>query len=98
MARQPKRRFRRKTAKLGRRRKTANDMVKYSRVGARRTKYGENHGAAAKTTVSAKKDKSGRRRKTANDTVKYSRVGARRSRYGENHGAAAKTTVPAKNG
>ncbi len=54
MAEQPIRRYRLKTAKSGRRRKTSNDTENYSRVGARRSRYGENHGRTANTTVSAK--------------------------------------------
>src|SRR5215218_5655861 len=99
MARQPKRRYRLKTAKSGRRRKTSNDTVKYRRVGARRSRYGEKTMARQpKRRYRLKTAKSGRRRKTSNDTVEYSRVGARRSRYGGKPWRASQNDGPAKPG
>src|SRR5215203_4752815 len=64
MARQPKRRYGQKTAKSGRRRKTSNDTVEYSRVGARRSRYGE------KPWRGSQNDGTGRKRLSRGDVGK----------------------------
>src|SRR5215211_7279421 len=99
MARQPKRRYVVNTAKSGRRRKTSNDTVEYSRVGARRSRYGE------KPRRGSQNDGTGKKRRSRSDvgkrpTTRWNIVGwARGARDTvKNHGAPAKTTVPAKNG
>src|SRR5215217_714066 len=99
MARQPKRRYRLKTAKSGRRRKTSNDTVEYSRVGARRWRYGEKPWGGSQNDGTGKKRLSradvGKRLTTRWNIVGWARGGRDTVK---NHGAAAKTTVRAKNG
>src|SRR5215217_429196 len=94
MARQPKRRYGQKTAKSGRRRKTSNDTVDYSRVGARRSRYGEKPWRASQNDGTGcerlSRGVDGKGVTTRWDIVGWARGGGDTVK---NHGAPAKTTV-----